>query len=1365
MNGINIISTALTGHLKWFILLSAFSLLSACGGGGGGEDNTDPRTIDNQAPVITINGEATINLIQGDEYIDLGAIGQDLVDGEITITIDGTVDTSIVGTYVITYTATDASGNTISITRTIHVLEPDITPPVISLIGLATLSINEGGFYVEYGATATDERDGTLEVSISGAVNSNVPGTYVVNYFAQDQAGNSASIERTVLVFDITAPAIILNGAAEISINEDTLYSELGATAVDAVNGPVNVVVTGNVNIATPGTYTVNYSAVDASGNRANSNRTVIVLDVTAPIITLTGNNPHIQNENSQYIEPGYSANDNSGESVTVNVSGSVTTSTPGSYTLTYVAADSAGNQSSVNRIVNVLDVTAPVITLIGDNPVIQNEDLNYNEPGYSATDNGDENVSVVVTGEVNTATPGNYSLTYSATDIAGNTTSVTRTINVLDVTAPVITLNGSNPINQNEDGAYTELGATAQDNSDDETQVTISGTVDSTTPGSYVVTYSSIDSAGNAASITRTVNVLDVTPPVITLNGGANQTVSFESIYVDLGVSATDNLDEIVLVSISGSVNTSTIGVYELTYTATDNAGNSSSVIRTVNIVDVIAPVVTLNGDAIMNVPFASSYSDLGALATDDVDEAVSVNMTGSVDTSKIGGYEITYTATDSAGNTTSVIRTVNVVDVTAPVIDLMGESNITIVQGLDYFDPVTASDDVDGVITVAIGGDLDTGTVGTYTRSYMATDASGNQTSATRTITVREFLAFITTWKTDNEGASEDNQIKITTVISGQNYTVDWGDGSQDTGVTDEIAHTYASAGIYTVSIIGDFKNIQFDDSDSDRKKLLTIEQWGEIKWSTMERAFYLCENLVLNASDAPDLANVTSMYLMFYGASAFYGDVSQWDVSSVTNMGSMFRGASTFNGDLSQWGVSAVTNMSHMFRSASTFNGDLSQWDVSSVTDMDNMFESALAFNSDISQWDVSLVTSMNTMFRNAAAFNSDLNQWDVSSVTNMQYMFEKALVFNSDLSQWDVSSVTNMRSMFSCHGELCTFNGDVSQWDVSAVTDMYQMFYYAKAFNGDLSQWNVFSVTDMSWMFSNAITFNSDINLWDVSSVTDASYMFYYADIFNSDVSQWDVSAITDMRNMFSNAKVFNSDISQWDVSAVTNMRFMFDNTEVFNSDISQWNVSAVTNMYGMFRYSDAFNGDISQWDVSAVTDMSNTFRDASAFNGDISLWDVSAVTDMSYMFTCTFNTCAFNRDISQWDVSAVTDMDNMFSCSYSTCAFNGDISQWNTALVTNMSKMFTCFDSACAFNGNISQWDVAAVTDMARMFEGITLSTENYDALLQGWGSQSLQSGVIFDGGDSQYSSSAQSSRDALVNSYGWTVTDGGLQTP
>ena len=104
-------------------------------------------------------------------------------------------------------------------------------------------------------------------------------------------------------------------------------------------------------------------------------------------------------------------------------------------------------------------------------------------------------------------------------------------------------------------------------------------------------------------------------------------------------------------------------------------------------------------------------------------------------------------------------------------------------------------------------------------------------------------------------------------------------------------------------------------------------------------------------------------------------------------------------------------------------------------------------------------------------------------------------------------------------------------------------------------------------------------------------------------------------------------------------------------------------------------------------------------------------------------------------------------------------FNGDISQWNVSSVTDMGSMF---DNASIFNGDISQWNISSVTSMYEMFYDITLSTTNYDALLQGWSEKNLQPDVALHGGNSRYSAAVKIARDSMIHKSNWTISDGGL---
>ncbi|MYI52124.1 MAG: BspA family leucine-rich repeat surface protein [Cenarchaeum sp. SB0673_bin_9] len=437
-----------------------------------------------------------------------------------------------------------------------------------------------------------------------------------------------------------------------------------------------------------------------------------------------------------------------------------------------------------------------------------------------------------------------------------------------------------------------------------------------------------------------------------------------------------------------------------------------------------------------------------------------------------------------------------------------------------------------------------------------------------------------FITTWEIMHSGDF------ITIPVGGAtgSYIVDWGDGVVTMHEGDAM-HVYDAPGTYTVQVSGDFTRISLGDDPVSASMLRSIDQWGAIQWTSMKSAFEGASNMVYNATDIPDLSGVTDMSFMFFRASSFNGDISDWDVSLVQDMSYTFTYASSFNGDISDWDVSSVTDMFLML-SGTSFNQDIGSWDVSSVTDMARMFNHATSFNQDIGSWDVSSVRDMNRMFSDAPSFNQDIGSWDVSSVTDMEHMFRDATSFNQDIGSWDVSSVTNMAYMFD---GAPSFNQDIGSWNVSSVTDMEQMFLNARFFNQNLNDWDVSSVRDMHAMFAHATFFNGNISNWDVSSVTDMNNMFGVASFFRGDLSNWDVSSVTDMASMFWFAASFNQDISTWDVSSVTDMARMFNHATSFNQDISTWDVSSVTDMSRMFNHATSFNQDISTWDVSSVTD--------------------------------------------------------------------------------------------------------------------------------------------------------------------------------
>lgn len=321
-----------------------------------------------------------------------------------------------------------------------------------------------------------------------------------------------------------------------------------------------------------------------------------------------------------------------------------------------------------------------------------------------------------------------------------------------------------------------------------------------------------------------------------------------------------------------------------------------------------------------------------------------------------------------------------------------------------------------------------------------------------------------FVSVWDTrlTGYGSSNGSVIHLPLVDGGiYNFTVDWGDGNANDITAwnqTQVSHFYQNQGSYVIKINGTLVGWQFNLS-GDRLKIIEITQWGNIQLGDSTGYFAGSENLVINATDAPNLTGTTTLDHAFYNCFSLgeLGNFNSWNVSGVNEMPNMFQNAITFNQPLNQWDVSNVTYMPYMFANTS-FNQPLNSWDVSSVTDMSHMFITS-PFNQPLDQWDVSSVNHMAGLFRQTP-FNQPINSWDVSNVTDMSDMFSFT-PFNQPLDKWDVSKVTNMGKMFC----FSPFNQPLSSWDISKVTEMGLMFLNATSFDQPLNQWDVSNVKSL------------------------------------------------------------------------------------------------------------------------------------------------------------------------------------------------------------------------------------------------------------------------------------------------------------
>lgn len=689
---------------------------------------------------------------------------------------------------------------------------PDVTPPSITCPGNITAACphligNIFPFQTSITPTTSDNCGAivlqtyilTGATNLSSATNgindaSNetfLAGTTTVNYTIQDAAGNEATCNFTVTINDFTAPSVACPIDLTLDNSPGSCYAEVTQNELgfpvsfDNCNG-ISTVPTGITLIDAPdplpdyyefpiGTTTVDWIIRDLAGNENTCTQTVTVIDNEAPTTVcpadITVNTAPGQCD--AYVSiPLITASDNCTISTIVNDynnNGADASDTYpiGTTAVNFSVTDTANLVTTCTLNITVVNTQAPTLTLNGASPMTIEACNIYNEPGATAIDScfGDISSSIVIDNSaLDLNMVGSYDITYTVTNANGVATQIIRTVNVVDTTAPSLTFVGPNPLNIGDCSTYTELGATAIDPcfGDISASVVIDNSnVDTSTIGSYIVTYNVTDASGNAASqIIRTVNVVDISGPIITLTGDDPQIIEACDVYIDIGATAidpcfgTDYTSSII--HDSSTLDTSTPGTYSVTYNVIDAEGNPGlEVIRTVTVVDTTGPIISLIGDNPQIVEACSPYTEQGALANDPcigMDYSSSIIIDASaVNTNVVGSYNVTYNVVDSEGNpATEVIRVVTVVDTTLPTLvcpsDIVVDNDNGLCSAVVNY-TISTSDNCPGEIltqtdtTGYTSGDAFP--VGTTILEYTVTDPHGNSDTCSFSITVNDIEA----------------------------------------------------------------------------------------------------------------------------------------------------------------------------------------------------------------------------------------------------------------------------------------------------------------------------------------------------------------------------------------------------------------------------------------------------------------------------------------------------------------------------------------------------------------------------------------------------------------------------------------------
>ena len=277
--------------------------------------------------------------------------------------------------------------------------------------------------------------------------------------------------------------------------------------------------------------------------------------------------------------------------------------------------------------------------------------------------------------------------------------------------------------------------------------------------------------------------------------------------------------------------------------------------------------------------------------------------------------------------------------------------------------------------------------------------------------------------------------------------------------------------------------------------------------------------------------------------------------------------------------------------------------------------------------------------------------------------------------------------------------------------------------------------------------------------NMQNITDDVYREKLRDVLN-----WGTIVWQDWTSMFRNCAGFTA-LTATDLpnlSNVTSFVYLGNGSNFgnhYNSSVQNWDVSNVTSMAG-FSYYGSWRNKISTWDTSNVTDFANFLRSNGNFdNGgdlaDMDNFNVSSAITMSFMFNRTYQ--MENVYIGSWDVSNVTSMNTIFNPLVMT---NSGLENWDISNVSNFSQ----FNAYAQTNISLANWTPTSMTSGQQFwFSNNAMSVANYDATLISWAAQALQNNVTIDFGSSQYTmgGAAEAARNTLINTYGWTITDGG----
>jgi len=644
------------------------------------------------------------------------------------------------GETLVTWTATDVVGNTSTTEQKVIVVDntlPILQAPDDIIIEATSIDNNE----VDLGESSATDNGEIISIS-NNAPQFFALGDTIITWTVSDSSENAASDTQLVSVVDTTAPEIL--PVDDLTYEATSIDENIVSLDNPSVSDIQDVTITNDAPEFFPlGETLVTWTATDVVGNTSTTEQKVIVVDNTLPILQAPGDIViEATGIDNNEVDLGEADATDNGEII------SISNDAPqffalGDTIITWTVSDSSENAASDTQLVSVVDTTAPEI-------------LSANDLTYEATSMDEntvylDNPSVSDIQEVTIANNapeffplGETIVTWTATDIVGNTSTMEQKVIVVDTTTPDLTIPEDQIVEATSiEETLVEIGeAEAYD-------ITGISSISNNAPemfslGSTVVTWVSIDSNGNTTTSEQTITIVDtISPSIFVPVDIVTEAVDPVLNFIELGDATT--YDHVGVDSITNDRPDSfSFGSTTVTWTAVDTSGNISTGTQIVTIVDTTMPEIIAPSDVTVEAAGTSNtVVDTGDATIYDIIQVDSVTS-DSPDTFPLGETVITWTATDSSGNSATATQTVTVVDTTAP--GIIAPNSITIeASGAEgNLADIGLGSGSDTVEIISVTSDSpDTFPLGETVITWTATDSSGNSATATQTVTVVDTTA----------------------------------------------------------------------------------------------------------------------------------------------------------------------------------------------------------------------------------------------------------------------------------------------------------------------------------------------------------------------------------------------------------------------------------------------------------------------------------------------------------------------------------------------------------------------------------------------------------------------------------------------